>query len=151
MSDVTLRLEKGSSLTHQELDNNFKFPFRWAPNYQYTIGMLVSYNYSFYECNNAHTSSSVFDSSKWQNYSGSSSGGSSTKSNIIQPNNSVNVINNQELSYCDNLYNKGVINITGGTDSNFGSGSAVSTDGVLIVMGILFNEGTIYNSGKIIL
>jgi hypothetical protein len=65
---IIFRNEKGSPLTHEELDKNFKFPHKWRQSIPYTVGEIVSYNYSFYECTIAHTSTSVFDGLKFVRY-----------------------------------------------------------------------------------
>lgn len=144
----TLRLEKGNPLTHTELDDNFKYPYKWRPTTPYLAGMLIAYNYNFYECITNHTSSTVFDASKWTIYSGSNELG---KVNVIKPGESLTVKKNEELSFADNFYIKGNLLIEGNDpDSDFGYGSAVSTDGIAVIAGTIILDGTIVNDGKLI-
>ena len=77
---TTIRLDKGTPLTHAELDNNFKYPYKWSQNKTYQVGMLVSYNYNYYECITSHTSVTIFQPAKWKMYGGNNNSSGSGSS-----------------------------------------------------------------------
>ncbi len=66
---ITERLKKKAPLTHKELDDNFKYGYRWKSNVEYESDMIVVYDDSFWRCLGTHTSGSVFDKSKWKQFS----------------------------------------------------------------------------------
>lgn len=66
---IVFRLEKGSELSHKELDDNFRYQHKWKPNRLYEVEMVVLHNFSFWECIITHSSNTTFDVSKWQKIS----------------------------------------------------------------------------------
>ncbi len=68
MSGTTTRIEKGLPLSHIELDDNFKYEYKWKPNTDYKAEMVVSFNFDLYECLIDHTSGSIFETIKWKRY-----------------------------------------------------------------------------------
>ena len=55
-----------------------------------------------------------------------------------------------EISYALNFYNKGVVEVQGLPDDNYGTGIPVSRRGIFKVSGVIVNEGIIVNNGIII-
>ena len=79
---LTFRLEKGRELTWYELDDNFRYQYKWKPNSLYKLEMVVLHNYSLYECIIQHTAGSTFDGTKWKNISGTTSTSSNDSASI---------------------------------------------------------------------
>lgn len=66
---IILREDKGTPLEHIELDNNFKFPFKWKPNKLYKEGQRVYNNvnnlWNIYIAKNDIQPSTIFNLSEW--------------------------------------------------------------------------------------
>ena len=70
-NEINYRGNKNRPLTHNELDNNFRYANEWEASTEYKQGMLVLHDIAgngepyFYQSKNDHTSGTTFDATLW--------------------------------------------------------------------------------------